>query len=1509
MGHPYKIIVSSNSVHREFEIREDVERVSLGTNSSCEFRLNADDFFSPIEIAFIFKDDQWYVLCEEDLYLNFDDVRKLRHNKINHGDHFQVRYSENGAVVFDIYFSINFEVQIPEYNRKIDIPNGAEVKLGSAQFSPEVELKSEYCRDTLAVIRNDGNGCILEERKSSYGINVNGSRIDKPVSLKDHDFFSISDIFFYYKEGSLYVDDSRVFARGLPTEMLEQSTFKYPVFVRNTRRKAEPDNTPIKILDPSKKPTKPELNLLTSLLPMVLMLVMVVVVRGFLSSSGGSFIIFSACSMGLGIVTSIISMVQGQKKYKKDVAERERVYTKYIEEKKSEISKARQAETDILNEMYRSQNEMIDKVLSFDSDIFDRIPQDDDYMNVLLGYGKREAKRLIDYKKQEKLEEGDELTLIPEQVASDFKYIEKAPITISLRNANAVGITGTYEERYEFFKSILTDLICRQFSNEMEFFLLVGDDVERYEWIKRLPQLQRADGNRNIVFDSNTRTNTFDYLYKELSFRCESDKSMGKNLIVFTLDNNGIYNHPISKFIQNAANLKATFVFFENSIDFLPLYCSEVIELRGECNGTSYTSVNRTDAHDFAFSYISDERMSALVEKIAPIYSEEISLASSLRKNYTMYEMLGIYNADDIDLQKNWASSEVFKSMAAPLGINAKDEIISLDLHEKAHGPHGLVAGTTGSGKSEILQTYIMSMATKYHPYEVSFVIIDFKGGGMANQMADLPHLIGTITNIDGKEIDRSLKSIKAELLKRQALFAEAGVNHIDKYIKEFREGKVKIALPHLIIIVDEFAELKADQPEFMKELISASRIGRSLGVHLILATQKPSGQVNEQIWSNSRFKLCLKVQDQQDSKEVIKSPVAAEIKEPGRAYLQVGNNEIFELIQSGYSGGPAFRGGVEDKPFRIFTRSMSGKESILFDYIPPKNENVFDTELESVVKRIDNYCRESNIKRLDPICLPPLGDKINYVSHNNNGIGNKFNISIGVYDDPDSQTQDIVRLNTLEGNTLIVGSSQFGKTNLLQVITRGLCEAYTPNAVNIYVLDFASMALKVLEGLNHVGGVVVASEDERLKNFIRMMRSEIKERKERFAKIGITSFASYLETGEKEIPHIIIMVDNFIALKELYSEYDDDLLYLCREGISVGISLVITSLQTSGLNYRYMSNFSNRICLYCNQGDEYSTVFDHCRMEPKNVPGRGLVSIEKSVFEYQTYLAFEGEKEIDRVKAIKQFTEIINTEYPKHRAKSIPEVPKNLDYKYVKNSISALNIRQMQVPVGIDYDFVEFNTIDLDKVLTIGITGREGYGKTNLTKLFIRYLYDHIFDIPSSVYILDDFERDLEDLTTYGNVEKYTTDVSQLEEILERTEAELQLRMDLVKTSGISVLNQEPLILIVVHNNEIFGADTITKDTVETYKRIVKNYKNMKVCFIFSNIENENISYNAPEMMKQIKEFKYLLVLDDLSNLKLVDIGVATLREFKKPIELGDGYIVTEKDVRRTKFINLQGV
>lgn len=244
---------------------------------------------------------------------------------------------------------------------------------------------------------------------------------------------------------------------------------------------------------------------------------------------------------------------------------------------------------------------------------------------------------------------------------------------------------------------------------------------------------------------------------------------------------------------------------------------------------------------------------------------------------------------EELNVLERWKKNDSTISLNAPLGFDQYRRVISLDIHEKYHGPHGLIAGSTGSGKSEFIITYILSLAINFHPHDVTFILIDYKGGGLAGafQKKDikLPHLVGTITNIDKVGLNRSLASIQSELKRRQVMFNEArnmtdeGTIDIYKYQKLYHDGILKKPISHLFIICDEFAELKQQQPDFMDELISVARIGRSLGIHLILATQKPAGVVNEQIRSNSRFAICLKVQNKEDSIDVINKPDAANLR------------------------------------------------------------------------------------------------------------------------------------------------------------------------------------------------------------------------------------------------------------------------------------------------------------------------------------------------------------------------------------------------------------------------------------------------------------------------------------------------------------------------------------------------------------------------------------------------------------------------------------------------------
>lgn len=1505
MDYQYKVIVSNRSIYKEFEVDSDIERIKLGTTSNCELRLNADYFFDDIELEFEKRESDWEISCVDSTYISKGDMRKLLSTNVVHGDVFTIKYMSSGENVFELRFLIDFEAKIPFYNWKIDLKKIDSIRIGD-DVSSDIVLKSDFSQGTQICLNRKGKQYELEEINTRFGMYLNGQRIKGTVCLNDFDFFSVADSSFYYKGGELYFDVSNLEIANIKVSILDAQTnsLRYPLFNRNTRVKEKVLEEKITILEPPALPAKPEQNLVMLLFPTLGMLALTIVVRGFMSSTSGSFILFSVCSMTMGMITSIWGFMNNGKKYKKAVKQRIEDYTRYISEKREEIINIRQRELDILNNTYHDLKKGAENVMDFSAELFDRRPEDFDYLEVFLGRGSIKAKQIIDHKKKECLDLSDELMNIPEQLAKEFECIKDAPITLNLKTANAVGIVGTEKSNYVFFKNILLDVAIRQFYDDVKIFTLIEPDSDKYNWMLLLPHLQGEEGKRNIVFDNESKTNIFEYLYKELSEREQMKKVVAPFLVILILDEYGIKSHPVSKFIAKAADLNAVFVFFENSIEKTPLNCGYIVDLKDDEYGEYYATADKNMRQYFNYKEISDELSAMLVRKMAPVYCEQISLESSLRKNISLFEILNIYNVQDLNLNKRWMDSKIYESIEVPLGVNAKNEIVNLNLHEKVHGPHGLVAGTTGSGKSEILQSYILSAATLYHPYEIGFVIIDFKGGGMVNQFRELPHLVGAITNIDGKEIDRSLRSIKAELLKRQTLFAEANVNHIDKYIRLYKEHKVMAPLPHLVIIVDEFAELKAEQPEFMKELISAARIGRSLGIHLILATQKPAGQVNEQIWSNSKFKLCLKVQTQEDSKEVLKSPLAAEIREPGRAYLQVGNNEIFELFQSAYSGGPAIiSSDLDEKEYTIYEVGYRGRKGILCQKKKEKNKNAGLTELEAIVNYVAEHCEKNKIERLPNICLPCLPEKIHYRNDSIDKCNLLAMVPIGIYDDPDSQYQGRFYTDISKENTIIVGAAQMGKTNLLQLFIRSMVENNTPDDVNIYIMDFGSMILKNFEGLKHIGGIVLASEDEKVKNLFKYLLMEMDKRKEKLLRAGVSSFYAYREAEMKDMPKIYVMLDNYNVFKELYiDKYESAFIKLCRDGISLGISVVITSAMSNTLGFRHLSNFSNRICLTCNDKSEYNSLLERCKLEPDNIPGRLLAMKDKAVYEAQAYLAYEGVREFDRVNAIRHFVEDMNRKYNNYEmAHQIPCIPDILTRWQFEREFSD-NSDIQTIPFGLDYATVDPIGIDLRDENEMVLVGKNKDNVITFLKSFLRTMKLRNTIETCYFHIIDNYKMGLMEYKNYPRTQNYTLDASESEFILDAVLTYLK-RRKAQQLQG----QREPMSerqVVVINSREAMDYIATTKPVMEKFNEIIKNYKDLGVLIIYSDIDNVGIPFTANELMKRIKENKKAYLFDDLSKVKIFDIPSTVLKEFSKKLGADEMYALNGTICAKVKLI-----
>ena len=1492
MQYGYLIKISNKNIYREVQLPVDAEIMKIGMGIDCDVRFYRESFFEDFELTLKKVNDEWQISCSDNLFIDAGDVRKLVTKKLAHGESFKIKYQGSESELFKIDFVFDFDNENKDYSRMIDVSSVNSFTVGN-NSNCNIVLNSEYVKNDLIEFKKTNNGLVANIKSTKYGLYHNGSLAKNGEIIKNTDFFSIANFSFYYKNSVVRTSKGvKINALNYTDDIRKNN---YPKFNRNTRVKLVVNDEKIEVLDPPAKPEKPKTNIVSRLLPS---LVMIVVGVAMISVSP-----FMLVSSGLGVVTAIISIIQSKKDFKTNSVDRVERYTTYIDKKKAEIESERSFEQALLEEIYIDQKIETNNFAEFSPNLFDRTPNDDDFLTVRLGTGDVESVKEITYKKQEKLELEDDLQEIPEKLTNEYKMVKNAPIVCDLKNVSAIGVFGDVNNRFGLMKNIVVDICARQFHSDVKlFFVANNENKDKVHWLRMLPHVYNdVIGVRNIICDDDSKNILFEYLYKELTFRKEN-KNFENRFIVFLYDEYGFKNHPISKFVDDAKDLGVTFVFFGNNKADISKGCQFLVDLKDNRNATLIDTSDKSKSHDFVYDAISDEQAIAIANMLAPVYTEEISLEGTLTKNISLFKLLNIIAVDDIDLTRNWNTSQVFKSMAAPLGVS-KSGIVELDLHDKAHGPHGLVAGTTGSGKSEILQTYILSMATIFHPYEVGFVIIDFKGGGMVNQFKDLPHLMGAITNIDGKEINRSLKSIKAELQKRQRYFAEADVNHIDKYIKKYKAGEVKEPLPHLILIVDEFAELKAEQPEFMKELISAARIGRSLGVHLILATQKPSGQVNEQIWSNSRFKLCLKVQDQQDSNEVLKSPLAAEIKEPGRAYLQVGNNEIFELFQSAYSGAPEKADNSNVKEFKIFALNDSGRKMTVYEQKKSKSGEGNQTQLDAIVNYVHSYCKNNSIAKLPDICLPSLATVIDFPEEEKLVKSEKSIVAeIGVYDDPDNQYQGAYSVDLTNQNVMIIGSAQSGKTNVLQTMIRTLATKYTPEEVNIYIIDFASMVLKNFESLNHVGGVVTPSEDEKLKNLLKLLFSEIEARKEKLMSVGVSSYSAYKEAGKTDLPQIVLMIDNLTALKELYFEDDDELLRLCREGLTVGISIVIANSQTAGIGYKYLSNFSSKIALFCNDSSEYGSLFEHCRETIDDIHGRCIVEIDKTHLDCQTYLAFKGEKEIDRVKDIKQFVSAVNSRNKHSMASIIPVIPELLTSQYVENTFAGYMAEKYSLVAGLDYATVSPFVIQLNNLgMPLTITGKEGAGKHNFFKYAVNML-NKIYPNQTEVHIVDSINKKLSALKTLGNVKNYEFMSENVQSIIIDIEQQLKDRYDEIACGNDDVLRESNLIILIINNKEAIEYISENASIFNSYKNIVGKYKNMNVCVLFGDYENTNISYSSPDLVKNLRDTRHILYFDDIVNLKILDMPLAVMRQFKKPIETGDAYYIKDNECVKIK-------
>ena len=919
---------------------------------------------------------------------------------------------------------------------------------------------------------------------------------------------------------------------------------------------------------------------------------------------------------------------------------------------------------------------------------------------------------------------------LPLKLKKKYGILKEVPVCINLRQERVCGVVaGSLKDLAELLWMLALQISILGSPRQVRLIILLVKTkapAAWLTWLRWLPHLRTEDAHLLALDLARAKE-----LIHQAERMLKEPEEREKHWIIFTDD----YTL-LSKSLADDEGVSV--VLFANSYGELPSGCCSILVKGGGFSGQIMLKADPAIRRELRFD--------GVCRKAAEDYARCGLSFRAVREKFeipekvTILELFDIPRTDPAAICENWSRNRSEDSLCVEIGVAEGGRSCYLDAHERGHGPHGLIAGMTGSGKSEMLQTIILSLAMKFSPLEAGFFLIDYKGGGMANLFAKLPHLLGSISNLSGGMIYRAMVSIRSENERRQRLFLSASVNQIYDYQRLYRSGLVKAPLPHIFIIIDEFAELKREEPDFMRELVSVAQVGRSLGVHLLLATQKPSGTVDDNIWSNARFRICLRVQDKQDSNEMLHRPDAAFLTNPGRAILQVGNDELYETFQGAYTMEPYLEGEQEKESVHLLDK-YGRKCSV---YMPPDEagENVpgYKTQISRLLEEIVRAADFMGCPKPESLWLPLLPDTLYLEELYLTGQMREeaYQIPVGRYDDPMHQKQGIYTISLPRGgHHVICGIAACGKSTFLQTILYAFIEKENPETLQIYIIDYSSRLLAGFEQSRLVGGVMTEEEQEELPKLFHMLKELLLERKKLFQG---GSFLQYRAANKQAPPAILLMIDHYGGFREKTSGiYDSDIQELAKLGENYGIYLMLTASGIGGqLEGRLFESCKTGICLSMSDKYRYCEVLRTVRLPlelPENSRGRGIAWIEGEPLEFQCALCLKSQNDYERMEKLRLRIQRKNEAYPHLQARRIPRIPKRPVLEEFFSTLDEAGWRPAlatdfggeallvgcDLPVGYEEQSGKVYSIPFGEIRHVFITGKRKTGKRNCLEVIKR--------------------------------------------------------------------------------------------------------------------------------------------------------------------------------------------
>jgi len=1055
-------------------------------------------------------------------------------------------------------------VEGPEAGRIIELVHGT-IELGRGSSGAlRVGLDDPTVSRQHAEFEVDGDSVRLRDLGSSNGTELNGTVLTNRHGLETGDLVRFGD------------SVAKVELTGLSGERHHLTQGRGRISFNREPRVLTPDPAAEHTVpSPPATPQPRRFPLPGAILPVVMGTTM------FFVLGSPYFLLMAGMGPLMVIWTTLDDRRSGRREFKTD-SETYVVDLASLEEDLAATANERRV---WLETRYPTSSTLIARARTHDRSIWRRRPRDEDFISVRIGTGALPAVTPIQLPPA-----GDEDLLgLAATLAEQFATERELPIHVSLYEHPVVGIVQEDEAVGDLLRSVVAQLVTDQSPRELALAVLAPQHGEDWNFAKWLPHVQSLGTEVRLIADGEDQARAlFGSLTGVVDRRLEAaDESIGSgqgrfspHIVVMIHPPAKLSRREVTEFLERAPRAGVSMIWVAADRGSLPGECTAVIDIASTSPHVTFTDTGVVRKPD-SLELVDRSTIEAVSRALAPLDDVSAGSDSLVPTRIDLLDLLGLPDINSADIQTSWNTHR--KGLGAVIGADGNGPV---EVEWRRDGPHALVAGTTGAGKSELLQSLVASMAIMHPPSSLTFVLIDYKGGAAFKDCEPLPHTVGMVTDLDDHLAGRALISLGAELHHRERLLADAGA----KDIIEMVEKSPRTAPPNLLIIIDEFAALKSEVPEFVDGIVDIAQRGRSLGVHLLLATQQPSGVIDPKIQGNTNLRIALRVADSADSVDVIGRSDAHQISKslPGRGYVRTGPTDISEF-QSAYVGGSDI--SDEDPGAVTFYFGMKDRAK-LAESLDGRSSGTSD------LQRIVAAATEAaSLESIDAPRLPwvdALSHEILYSSLVDSDVGMSFGTVFGLADHPDEQTQ---RPHTIDfdqyANVLVLGSSGAGKTTFLRTVAMDLILRNSADHLWIYALDFGSRGLSALESLPHCGGVVFSDDLDRTRRLLEILTRTVAERTQELASVNAAGPTEYEEVTGVRIPRIVVFIDGFGQLWDALdgidrSEHLSTLGALFADGRAVGLHFVVSADRRQAVPSSITASISGRYMLRMAERDEY---------------------------------------------------------------------------------------------------------------------------------------------------------------------------------------------------------------------------------------------------------------------------------------------------------------------------------